>query len=47
MFDGFNYDIGHGKGLGEGSVDKGRGRDTGPVGDYEVDVGKRTMYARY
>ena len=50
MFDDFHYDIGHGKGTGEGSVDAARVRDgrsgsaptTGPVGDYEVDVGATT-----
>ena len=47
MFDNFHYDIGHGKGLGEGSIDNGKARDYGAVGDYEIDVGKKTRYARY
>lgn len=49
LFDDFHYDIGHGKGTGEGTVDLGPVRDgysnradpraTGPVGDYETDQG--------
>ena len=50
LFDDFHYDIGHGKGTGEGKVDKAPVRDgyggqapqSGPVGDYEVDVGAAT-----
>ena len=50
LFDDFHYDIGHGKGLGEGRVDKEKVEDgfggmapqEGPVGDYEVDVGATT-----
>jgi len=50
MFDDFHYDIGHGKGTGEGTVDAARVKDgysgraprTGPVGDYETDIGART-----
>ena len=50
MFDDFHYDIGHGKGTGEGNVDAARVKDgrsgsapvRGPVGDYEVDVGATT-----
>lgn len=33
LFDDFHYDIGHGKGTGEGTV------DLGPVRDYETDQG--------
>lgn len=49
LFDDFHYDIGHGKGTGEGTVDLGPVNDgynnradpraRGPVGDYETDVG--------
>jgi len=49
IFDDFHYDIGHGKGTGEGTIDNGPvvdgyanrrdPRPTGPVGDYETDVG--------
>ena len=50
LFDDFHYDIGHGKGTGEGDRDNGPVVDgyggappaSGPVGDYEVDVGART-----
>ena len=50
LFDDFHYDIGHGKGLGEGRVDRekvedgfgGQAPSEGPVGDYEVDVGQAT-----
>lgn len=50
MFDDFHYDIGHGKGSGEGTTDSdpvvdgrnGRAPSRGPVGDYEVDVGATT-----
>lgn len=50
LFDDFHYDIGHGKGLGEGRVDSekvtdgfgGQAPSEGPVGDYEVDVGQAT-----
>lgn len=50
LFDDFHYDIGHGKGTGEGDRDNGPVIDGfggappshGPVGDYEVDVGART-----
>jgi len=50
LFDDFHYDIGHGKGTGEGDRDNGPVVDGyggappahGPVGDYEVDVGART-----
>ena len=50
LFDDFHYDIGHGKGTGEGDRDNGPVRDgygggpgpSGPIGDYEVDVGART-----
>lgn len=50
MFDDFHYDIGHGKGTGEGKLDSAPVRDGysgskpewGPVGDYEVDVGAST-----
>ena len=47
LFSNFHYDIGHGKGTGEGAIDDGRSKGYGPVGDYEVDVGKPTRYARY
>ena len=48
IFDDFHYDIGHGKGTGEGEVDTARVEDgrwteapaaRGPVGDYETDIG--------
>jgi hypothetical protein len=49
LFDDFHYDIGHGKGTGEGTIDHGPvvdgytnrsdPRDFGPVGDFETDVG--------
>lgn len=49
LFDDFHYDIGHGKGTGEGTVDLGPVRDgfssradpraRGPVGDFETDQG--------
>ena len=49
IFDDFHYDIGHGKGTHEGDIDHGPvvdgytnrsdRRPTGPVGDYETDVG--------
>ena len=52
LFDDFHYDIGHGKGTGEGTVDLGGVRDgfssradpraRGPVGDYETDQGAQT-----
>ena len=51
IFDDFHYDIGHGKGIGEGDVDTAPVYDgpytqapgpRGPVGDYEVDVGAQT-----
>ena len=50
LFDDFHYDIGHGKGTGEGSIDNGPVRDgfsgqrpaRGPVGDVETDIGART-----
>jgi len=50
MFDDFHYDIGHGKGTGEGTVDaarvsdgySGRAPRNGPVGDYETDHGAKT-----
>jgi len=50
LFDDFHYDIGHGKGTGEGAADNGPVRDgygggpgpSGPIGDFEVDVGART-----
>jgi len=50
LFDDFHYDIGHGKGTGEGDADSGPVRDgygggpgpSGPIGDFEVDVGART-----
>lgn len=50
MFDDFHYDIGHGKGTGEGKLDSapvsdgysGSQPEWGPVGDYEVDVGAST-----
>lgn len=50
LYDDFHYDIGHGKGTGEGARDNGPVVDgfggappaSGPVGDYEVDVGART-----
>jgi len=50
LFDDFHYDIGHGKGSGEGDRDNGPVHDgfggappsRGPVGDYEVDTGART-----
>lgn len=50
LFDDFHYDIGHGKGTGEGDADNGPVRDgygggpgpSGPIGDFEVDVGART-----
>jgi len=50
LFDDFHYDIGHGKGTGEGDRDNGPVRDgygggpgpSGPIGDFEVDVGART-----
>ena len=53
LFDNFHYDIGHGKGTGETAplpdgpaVDGYRNRkdprQTGPVGDYEVDQGAKT-----
>jgi len=50
MFDDFHYDIGHGKGTGEGKLDSAPVKDGysgskpewGPVGDYEVDVGADT-----
>ena len=37
MYDDFHYDIGHGKGTGEGGNMSSYG-----AGDYEVDVGART-----
>lgn len=49
IFDDFHYDIGHGKGTGEGQVDDApvtdgpwtqRAGPSGPVGDYEQDVGQ-------
>lgn len=53
LFDGFHYDIGHGKGTGETGplpngnvVDGYRNRDdprqSGPVGDWERDTGAST-----
>ena len=50
LFDDFHYDIGHGKGTGEGKVDSapvvdgygGRAPVSGPVGDYEMDIGAPT-----
>lgn len=47
LFDDFHYDIGHGKGTGEGSVNSepvqdgysGRPNKPGPVGDFERDTG--------
>lgn len=50
LFDDFHYDIGHGKGSGEGNVDAAPVRDgrrdnapqRGPVGDWERDTGAST-----
>lgn len=52
LFNDFHYDIGHGKGTGEGRIDtapvvdgfssRADPRQTGPVGDYERDIGAQT-----
>lgn len=52
IFSDFHYDIGHGKGTGEGKIDtapivdgfnnRSDPRQTGPVGDYERDIGAQT-----
>ena len=44
FFDGFHYDIGHGKGTGEGSLPGGKSKSNynSQFGDYEIDVGGAT-----